>query len=49
MEREIPVPEGREGVAAVSRVEVTTSRDRVFSAGRKGRFIRILLRWTDQN
>ena len=35
MQREIPVPEGREWVAAVSRVEVTTSRDRVFSAGKR--------------
>ena len=41
--------EGGEGVSAVSRVEVTTSGDRVFSAGSRGRFIRILLRWTDQN
>ena len=35
--------EGGEGVSAVSRVEVTTSGDRVFSAGSRGRFIRILL------
>ena len=39
--------EGGEGVSAVSRVEVTTSGDRVFSAGSRGRFIRKFLRWTD--
>ena len=32
--------EGGEGVSAVSRVEVTTSGDRVFSAGSRGRFIK---------
>ena len=35
MEREIPVSKSGEWVAAVSRVEVTTSRDRVFSAGKR--------------
>ena len=35
MEKDIPVPEGGEWVAAVSRVEVTTSGDRVFSAGKR--------------
>ena len=34
MEREIPVSKSGEWVAAVSRVEVATSRDRVFSAGK---------------
>ena len=49
IKRMTPMSEGGEGVSAISRVEVTTSGDRVFSAGSRGRFIRKLLRWTDQN